>query len=415
MKQEKAQKLEKLAEGITWALVFILVLLGRYIPIKLISKDYFYLVFGSILVFLIIFYYVIWKRYSERKNFYLVNVASVILLGILIVFVKDLNLSAFSLFLLPIASVALALEVVPSVLIIILICSFIAFEVVIPSSFVISALGFWQTILIVIITIIARFLAIEIKHHREKQQVSEVRIKQMKEVEEVSKEFVTLTSHQLFTPLSIIRGFTSLLKSEDLGKINPKQKKAINQIYENTLRMIQLISELLTVSRLGQGKIPFHIEKIELGSLVYDIVCCFEEVAKSKNLELNFKKPKNPLYAEIDQQKTKEAISNLIDNALKYTKEGRVSINVGAKNINGKNETVISVIDTGAGIPEEYKERIFEPFFRGKNILELDKKGTGLGLYIAKMMIENQGGKIWTEDNKPKGAIFSVSFALKDK
>lgn len=232
---------------------------------------------------------------------------------------------------------------------------------------------------------------------------------ELEETEKLSKEFITLTSHQLFTPLSIIRGFVSLLKSEDLGKLNQKQKNAANQIYDNTLKMVHLVSELLTVSRIERGKLPFHLKKTDLIPLVKDVVSSLQPQAKAKNLELKLEKLEiKNLFVNIDSEKIRNALLNLLDNAIKYTKKGYVKVEVKKQ----KGEALVTISDTGVGIPKEYQDRIFQPFFRGKNILELDKKGTGLGLHIAKSFIEKHGGKIWAESREGKGSTFSFSLPM---
>lgn len=404
----KVQQYERLFEVISWLIILIVIFAVRFFPTKIIEEDSFYIIVGSILAALIFSYYLIWKKFPREKRLYIQNIAEVIVIGILIHFARDLGIYFYSLLLLPIIATALTLEIIPSILIVILACVFVGFETLIGSTPPV-AWGYWQLALIILFTIFCRFLALEIRHQRELKKKAEIRAMELEETEKLSKEFITLTSHQLFTPLSIIRGFVSLLKSEDLGKLNQKQKNAANQIYDNTLKMVHLVSELLTVSRIERGKLPFHLKKTDLIPLVKDVVSSLQPQAKAKNLELKLEKLEiKNLFVNIDSEKIRNALLNLLDNAIKYTKKGYVKVEVKKQ----KGEALVTISDTGVGIPKEYQDRIFQPFFRGKNILELDKKGTGLGLHIAKSFIEKHGGKIWAESREGKGSTFSFSLPM---
>jgi len=276
-----------------------------------------------------------------------------------------------------------------------------------------SAWGLWQIVLIVLITIFCRFLALEIKRQRELKIQAELKEKELEEAERLGKEFITLASHQLLTPLSIIRGFVSMLKAGDLGKLSPGQKNAINQIYNNSVKMIHLVEELLTISRMETGKLPFYFKKINLIPLISKVVSSVKPVSYAKKLFIKFQKPaEESIFINADPEKIENVLLNLLDNAIKYTNKGGVTVKLKIKKAKGKTEVIVSISDTGVGIPVEYQERIFQPFFRGKNILELDKRGTGLGLYIAKSFIQKHNGKIWAESAKGKGSTFYFSLPV---
>lgn len=404
---------ERLFEIISWLIILTVVFTVKLLPIGIIEDDSFYVVIGSILSIIILSYYLVWKNYPRSQRLYIQNIAEVIIIGLLIYFARDLGIYFFSLFLLPIIATALTLEILPSILIVIIACSFIAIETLLrPSP---DIWKFWQLILIILVTIFCRFLALEIKHQRELKEKAEVRALELEEMEKLSKEFVTLTSHQLFTPLSIIRGFVSLLKSGDLGKLNKKQRQSINHIYDNTLRMIRLVEELLVVSRVERGKMPLHKKENNLYSVILNIINILKPQATTKNLYIKMEKldiPAKNLIVNIDEEKIEQALLNLLDNAIKYTNKGGIKIKLKMKNEKGKTEILTSITDTGVGIPKEYLDRLFQPFFRGQNILELDKKGTGLGLFIAKTFIEMHGGKIWAESNLDKGSTFCFTLPL---
>lgn len=402
-------KYERIYEAVSWGVILVVLFAIRFFPAKIIEADTFYLILGIVLSALILYYYLVWKKFPRTKRFYIKDIADVILLGILIHFAKDLGIYFFSLFLFPIVAAALTLDVFSSILIVLLACAIVAAETILgaqgnPPQYY---MGFWQIITILIMTIFSRFLALEVRHRREAEEEARIKAFQLEEAEKLRKEFVALTAHQLFTPLSIIRGFISLLHSGDLGKIPPKQKGPVSEIYENTKKMIHLVSELLSVSRLEREKLPMEIREINILNLIQKSVSMMKPQAEAKKLYLRFKKPAQEIpKIKLDPDKIEQVLYSLIDNGIKYTKEGGVE--VGVKRENNK-AIVVSVSDTGVGIPSEYEDRLFQPFFRGKNILELDKKGTGLGLFISKTLVEKHGGKIWAKSQEGKGSTFYFS------
>lgn len=406
------EKYEKIYEISSWLLILIIIFTIRFFPTKLIESEDFYYVIGGFLSFLILYYYLIWKHFPREKRLYVKDVAEVIIIGILIIFAKNLGIYFFSLFLLPIVAAALTLNVARSILIVILACSFVAFETLLfhegelPQFY----LGFWQLLVLIIITIFCRFLALEVRHRREAEEEARIRALQLEEAERLRKEFVALTAHQLFTPLSIIRGFVSLLVSEDLGKLTDKQKGPVSQIYENVKKMIRLVSELLTASRIERDKPPLKLEERQLEGIIAKITGLMKTEADNKKLYLRFERPKKLLpLIKVDADKIEHVLYNLIDNGIRYTKKGGVVIKMEQK----KDEIIISVKDTGLGIPSDYMDRLFQPFFRGENILELEKKGTGLGLFIAKSLIDKHQGRIWAESKEGKGSTFYFSLPIK--
>jgi len=409
------KKYEWLFETVSWLIVLVAIFSIKILPVNITEDSSFYILVGVFLSFLIITYYAIWKVFPYEKRLYVQNIAQVAIIGLLIYFAKDTGIYFFSLFLLPIIATALTLDTLPSVLLITLTCVFVGLETLLnPPA---SAWGLWQIALIVLITIFCRFLALEIKRQRELKIQAELKKKESEEAERLGKEFITLASHQLLTPLSIIRGFVSMLRAGDLGKLNPEQKNAINQIYNNSVKMIHLVEELLTVSRLEAGKLPFYFKKINLIPLISQVISSVGSASQAKKLFLKFQKPaEESIFVNADPEKIENVLLNLLDNAIKYTNKGGVTVKLKTKKAQGKTEVIVSISDTGVGIPVEYQERIFQPFFRGKNILELDKRGTGLGLYIAKSFIQKHNGKIWAESEEGKGSTFYFSLpAIKNK
>lgn len=374
-----------------------------------------YILIGAIASFVLLYYLVIYKYFSKSKRIYLKEIADIVLIGVLIHLLKDYGQYFFALYFLPIAAAALSFEFISALLIATIAVLFVVFEIFLSSYDLIPRQqdiygGIWQIGLILLITIFCRFLAIQLKEEKSLKEEAIARQKALEEETKREKEFMSLTSHQLYTPLSMIRGFSGMLNDGSMGKLSTKQKEAASQIYENSKRMVSLISELLSISRIETGKIKLNYRSFDPKSLLDDIVFNFNETKENKKVKVIFKIPKEIIRIEADADKIRQVIYNLIDNALKYTPEGEILVSL----TQDQKNTVFSIKDSGIGIrPEDY-DKIFEPFYRGKNILELDNKGTGLGLYIARLIIEKHGGKIWFASKENRGTNFSFNVPNKN-
>ncbi len=227
------------------------------------------------------------------------------------------------------------------------------------------------------------------------------------EAERLEHDFVSMTSHQLFTPLSIIRGNISLMLDGDLGKITPKQHNFLEQSLQSAKRMVHLITELLSISRLEERKITLNFTPTVLSHVIPEIMEEMKPLAERKHVHLKHEKPtgKVPSVA-MDTEKIRQVLQNLIDNAIKYTSsDGTVTVSTEVR----PQDVVISVKDTGIGIPTGDQSKLFQRFFRSANVLSIDSKGTGLGLYIARVIVERHHGKIWAESKEGHGSTFYVS------
>ncbi len=403
---------EKIIEVSTW-IVMVLIIFGvRFLPLKLIENDQVYYLIGGLISFVLVYYLVIYKYFSRSNRFYLKTIADIVLIGVLIHVLKDYGQYFFALYFLPIAAAALELEFINALLIATIASVFVAFEVFLGSQELLpqtQALyqGAWQIGLILLMTIFCRALALQIRQERMAKEESLARQKVLEEEAGRQKEFLSLTSHQLFTPLSIIRGFVSMLNDENYGKLEPKQKAAVGEVYANTKRMINLVSELLSISRIQSGTFELKKTSTKIGDILKNVVDQFQKTRPKNNVLLicqtHDTKPIN-----VDADKIRNCIYNLVDNAIKYTPQGKIRI----ESEQNEKVTTVKIIDEGVGIKEEGREKLFQPFFRGKDILELDNQGTGLGLYITRLIIEKHGGKIWAEKNPPAGGRRGATFTF---
>jgi PAS domain S-box-containing protein len=229
-------------------------------------------------------------------------------------------------------------------------------------------------------------------------------------VERLKTEFVSLSAHQLRTPLSAIKWSLKMLLDGDLGEITKEQKDLIQKTYEANEKMIDLINDLLDVTRIEEGRYLYKTELVEIEKVIESVVDSLKEFAKRKEIELKFEKPEEKLpKIKLDKEKIGLAIQNLIENAITYTLPGgRVTVSL--KRV--KKEVEISVSDTGIGIPKDQQKRVFSKFFRGSNAMRMETRGTGLGLYITKNIIEAHGGEIWFESEEGKGTTFHFTLPI---
>lgn len=229
-----------------------------------------------------------------------------------------------------------------------------------------------------------------------------------KELEKVKDEFISITSHELRTPMSIIKSYLWMLQSEKGGNLNDKQKSYVKKAVVGTERMIALINDMLSVSRIEEGRIEFKKEKILIKNYLIELIEELEVKTREKNLYLNTEIDENIQYIFANSQKLSEILINLVGNAVKFTQTGGITIKV--ENLPDAHK--ISVIDTGQGIQKTDLKMLFHKFQRldssYKNVAE--SGGTGLGLYIVKLYVERMGGTVGAiSDGKNTGSTFWIS------
>ena len=230
--------------------------------------------------------------------------------------------------------------------------------------------------------------------------------------ERMKSEFVTLAAHQLRTPTSAVKWSLKTLLDGDLGELKKEQKDILKKIYKTNDKTIRLVKDLLNLAQIEEGKFLSKIVLSNIEDIIQLIINANRDLTEKKKIKLEFKKPKDKLpEVMLDVEKIKIAIENILDNAFRYTfSGGRVSISLK----NNKKEVEVKIQDTGLGIPKEQQGEVFTKFFRGINIMKVDTEGTGLGLYIAKNIIEAHGGRIWFESEENKGSSFYFTIPIKE-
>lgn len=229
-------------------------------------------------------------------------------------------------------------------------------------------------------------------------------ISREKAISKNKSEFISITAHQLRTPLAAIKWAIKMVMDGDAGETNEKQKELLQKGYESNERLVRLVNDLLNVARIEEGRFGYQFKMIDYADLVRQIVSEFEIEAKEKNVSLKFIEPNGSIpQVLIDFSRLSLVLQNIIANAINYSRsDGSVKV---AVNLKGDYiQTAIS--DSGLGIPEDQKPRIFSKFFRATNVIHHQTVGTGLGLFIAKNVILRHGGNIWFDSEEGKSTTF---------
>lgn len=228
-------------------------------------------------------------------------------------------------------------------------------------------------------------------------------------LDEAKDEFVSMASHQLRTPLTSIKGYISMVLEGDAGEINQIQQSMLKQAFFSSQRMVYLISDLLDVSRLKTGKFLIEARPVYLPDVITSELEQLKEEALAKKIKIKFKKPDKLAYLQLDENKIRQVIMNFTDNAIYYTPTGgKIEVSLKEKDDN----VIFTVTDSGIGVPENEQHKLFAKFYRAENARKMRPDGTGLGLFMAKKVIDAQGGSIVFESKEGKGSSFGFEFPI---
>ncbi len=228
-------------------------------------------------------------------------------------------------------------------------------------------------------------------------------------IEGMKTEFVSIAAHQLRTPLSAVKWILKMFLDGDMGEITEAQSQFLQKTYNSNERMINLVNDLLNVTRIEEGRFLQKVQKYDVIEVLLGIVGAFKDGAEKKGLLFSYVLPDKKIpKVNIDKEKIIIAIQNIVENAISYTRSGKIDLVLDY--LVPQNELMIRIQDTGIGIPENQKDRIFSRFFRGSAALKIETEGSGLGLFIAKNIIEAHNGKIWFDSKEGEGT--TVYFTL---
>lgn len=257
---------------------------------------------------------------------------------------------------------------------------------------------------------VEKALMVEKQAHELEKHANE----ELKHLDENKTDFMLITQHHLRTPLSVNNGFLDLMLGGTFGKIPPKIKDVILRLSESTQKEIDVVNELLDVSSYQIGKDMIHLDHpIDFEALMNETLKDLTAEAESHNIYLKYEKQGDIPKIPADRMKLKLVLTNVIDNCIKYTAKGGVTVNMEVKN----DKLLISVTDTGIGLSDEVIQNLFkQSFHRGEQAKKLFAVGKGLGLFLSGKIVEGHHGKIWAESRGDgKGSVFYIELPVKQE
>lgn len=250
-----------------------------------------------------------------------------------------------------------------------------------------------------------------IDEERQKTQIEKQRVEVLKKIDRLKDEFLANTSHELRTPLNGIIGLSESLKDGAAGEMTPKAIENLDMITNSGKRLSHLVNDILDFSKLKNSDLKLDFRPVDVHAIVDIVLKLSHPLILGKNLKLINSIPKNIPLAQADENRLQQILHNLIGNAIKFTKKGKIEINA----LEIENQLAISISDTGIGIDEEKFESIFESFEQVDGATAREYGGTGLGLSVSKQLVELHGGDVKVQSEVGKGSTFTFTLPLSDK
>ncbi|MFA5134903.1 MAG: HAMP domain-containing sensor histidine kinase [Patescibacteria group bacterium] len=239
------------------------------------------------------------------------------------------------------------------------------------------------------------------------QRERQTRVRSIKKMEERRSNFVSIISHQLRTPLSVIKGYLEGLVTGDQGAVSPGQKEYLDDALKVSRETIELVNDYLNIVKLDPEKMELNRQTVQLADIVRAEIDKMQTLARASNCTIELAEPPASLPPiQGDAIKLRQVVENILANAIKYT-SGKGKVAVSLKDRDGS--IVFSCRDNGVGIPDDEQEAIFTKFFRARNILHKNTTGSGLGLYLARVIVGAHGGEIWFQSKEGAGTTVYVS------
>ena len=254
---------------------------------------------------------------------------------------------------------------------------------------------------------------LELKVQERTKQLSQA-LEDVQVISQNKSDFISAVSHELRTPLTSIKGYAAILMTGKLGTIPEKVSERLEKINKHSDNLVKLINDLLDISRIESGRVKIKFLQHAIPSLVENVQDILSPQMKKKDINFVVNVEENCPKVMIDVSQIERVFINLIGNAIKFTpKNGTITVNISANK--NREELLCSVIDTGIGIQEEEAAKLFNEFYRVENEVNQNVKGTGLGLALAKKIVEAHSGKIWAAGQLRKGSAFHFTLPVEQK
>lgn len=279
-------------------------------------------------------------------------------------------------------------------------------------------LGLWLlliTLLVLVLMGVFVFHPVASRIHDEMSKLEQAE-KKMEEMNaellrlnEIKSNFTSMLSHELRTPLNAIKESIQIVLDGIDGPITEEQQKTLSIATSNVNRLTRLINNVLHLNRLESGKMGMIFERTTLNDLISTVCQLMQATVKKKNLELTCTLPSYPVIAICDSDKIQQLLINLIDNAMKFTPQGGITITLATTD----HQVKIGVADTGVGIPPEEQDEIFDMFSQGRYADLVETSGAGIGLTVCKQIIAEHHGTVHVQSEAGKGTTFTIQFPMK--
>ncbi len=232
---------------------------------------------------------------------------------------------------------------------------------------------------------------------------------ELRKLDDVKTTFVSMTAHELRTPLAVMRGYADMLLDEALGGLNDAQCESLRTIRRAADRLLEVVNNLLDLTRLEAGRMELLMHPLDLGALVQAAAREFRPLFAAGNQRFRVRAPARLPAVLADETKVFQILSNLLSNAAKYTPPGGV-VELAVDYASAAGELQVSVRDNGVGIPADEQDRLGSLFFRARTANQVNARGVGLGLYITNSLVQLHGGRLWFESQEGRGSTFFVTF-----
>ncbi len=233
---------------------------------------------------------------------------------------------------------------------------------------------------------------------------------ELKKINHLKNEYISLATHQIRGPLGAIKGYISLIIEGDYGKVPKEFIEPLDIIFKSTDSLSKTVSDFLDISRIEQGEMKYYLKDFDVADLINEVLNEFKINIERSGLKLKTDILKTKCIVHEDKTKLKQVFANLLDNAHKYTKTGWIEVGLSKKN---NNKVIFSVKDSGVGISKDTLPMLFKKFSRAKDASGANILGTGLGLYVAKKLLETRDNHVWAESQgEGKGSQFYVELNL---
>lgn len=231
----------------------------------------------------------------------------------------------------------------------------------------------------------------------------------LKQLDILKNEFISIASHELRTPMTSIKGYLSMIIAGDAGPVPEEISDFLNEAYKSNEILVSLVNDMLDVSRMEQKKLTYEIKSVKALPIIKDVIKKMNPMAKESGNKMELKPQIDErLMIKADAKRFTQIVNNLVENAIKFTEKGTITVHVNKKN----NFLQVAIQDTGIGISKKDLPKLFQKFYQIRAGLARPKGGTGLGLYITKKLVEGMGGNIWVKSQEAVGSTFTFTLPL---